>query len=199
MWWLTWWLWFSSLTADLVVASLSPSCHCTQPVVTKNFLTQPWDVTHSSSLYDSNTSISPFSSPLFCPLILTQKQSGNPAFILHPSFVHSLACSSWVFYSSSTHSLHLLLFLDYHQDYRFSVGCDWVPLGVMWALRCLLNGEHHELWPNYRYSSTTLEPQWDMRSSLMRTNICGHAAAFVELSLWDCVIDCIYFPFICTS
>lgn len=43
---------------------------------------------------------------------------------------------------------------NYHQDYRSSMGCDWVSLGVMWALRCLLNGEHHELWSNCSHSST---------------------------------------------
>lgn len=54
---------------------------------------------------------------------------------------------------------------NYLQDYRFSVGCDWVSLGVMQALRCLLNGEHHELWTNYSQSSTTPESQADTIST----------------------------------
>lgn len=66
------------------------------------------------------------------------------------------------FFLSPSHFLSIFLSLpptNYLQDYRFSVGCDWVSLGVMQALRCLLNGEHHELWTNYSHSSTTPESQ----------------------------------------
>lgn len=79
----------------------------------------------------------------------------------HRLLLHSSSTLSLV---SSSHFLSIFRFYpptDYLQDYRFSVGCDWVSLGVMWALRCLLNGEHHELWTNYSHSSTTPESQAD--------------------------------------
>lgn len=125
---------------------------------------------------------------------------GEAAFILHLRFALPLTCSSWVclvFHSSSTHSPTILCSFpptNYLQDYRFSVDCDWVSLGVMRALRCLLNGERHELWPNYSYSSTTLEPQWDMGSSLMQKNIPTHTQSCVCVAIFMRLIAFISHP-----
>lgn len=93
----------------------------------------------------------PCSSPIACP-----------PFPHPPEFLPPLLLFLHPFSLSRSHLLSIFRSFpptNYLQDYRFSVGCDWVSLGVMWALRCLLNGEHHELWTNDSHSSTTPESQ----------------------------------------
>ncbi len=92
--------------------------------------------------------------------ILSSRLSPSPPLELQPPCLLLLH----PFSLTPSHSLSIFHYLpptNYLQDYRFSVGCDWVSLGVMQALRCLLNGEHHELWTNYSHSSTTPELQAD--------------------------------------
>lgn len=134
----------------------------------------------TSSVIMSSLSFS-LISPQQCPLILKYKHSqqsglwefvGKPALIFHLPIRARFFPPPLVLLSpfllllpvplSPSHFLSIFFFhppTNYLQDYRFRVGGDWVSQGVMWALRCLLNGEHHELWTNYSQSSTTPESQ----------------------------------------
>lgn len=107
---------FLGLSADFkessVVASLSWSCRCNQPILTKNFLTQPCDATHSSNLQDSNISSSPFSTHFFPSSSHRNSQkiqpsSFIPALFSSRLFLLSLSCFLLLLH---TFSLHLLLF-----------------------------------------------------------------------------------------